>query len=71
MKGLWNQIKSFWNDEEGLGTLEMLLILAIIVVIAIAFRKWIIKWVNDLFSRADSSIDNTKNLTPNEPATNP
>ncbi|MNI58804.1 hypothetical protein D3C73_1139320 [compost metagenome] len=71
MNRIWDQAKRFWKNEEGLGTLEMLLILAIIVVIAIAFRKWIMKWVNDLFSRADSSIDNTKNINPNEPATNP
>lgn len=31
---------AFMKDEEGLGTLEMLLILAIIVVIAIALAKW-------------------------------
>lgn len=51
----------FWNDEEGIGTLEMLLIVAIILVIAIAFRKWIMKWVNDLFQKTQGQFTNTIN----------
>jgi len=42
-----NMMKSFmrnlWEEEDGLGTLEILLILAVLVIIAIAFRKWIMK----------------------------
>ncbi|MEO3944580.1 Flp1 family type IVb pilin [Gorillibacterium sp. CAU 1737] len=48
----------FWKDEEGLGTLELLLILAVLVIIAIAFRKWIINWVNGLFTSTDSEMNN-------------
>ncbi|WP_274362237.1 Flp1 family type IVb pilin [Paenibacillus thermotolerans] len=51
----------FWKDEEGIGTLEMLLIVAIILVIAIAFRKWIMKWVNDLFQKTQGQVTNTIN----------
>lgn len=49
-------LSRFWNDEDGIGTLEILLILAVIVIIAIAFRKWIVKWVTDLFNKADEQI---------------
>ena len=49
----------FWKEKDGLGTLELLLILAVIVIIAIAFRKWIVKWVSELFNKADSEITNT------------
>lgn len=56
---------AFMKDEEGLGTLEMLLILAIIVVIAIAFRKWIMKWVGELFSKANTDIGDITNLNSN------
>ncbi|WP_072327783.1 MULTISPECIES: Flp1 family type IVb pilin [unclassified Paenibacillus] len=31
----------FWKEEDGLGTLEILLIIAVLIIIAIAFRKWI------------------------------
>lgn len=57
MNMLMSRVKGFWRNEEGLGTLELLLILAIIVVIAIAFRKWIVKWVGDLFTKANTDID--------------
>lgn len=46
----------FWRNEDGLGTLEMLMILAVLVIVAIAFRKWIIKWVDAIFSKTDSQI---------------
>lgn len=71
MKKSWQLIKGFWKNEEGLGTLEMLLILAIIVIIAIAFRKWIINWVNKLFSETNSDIQSTRSLVPDSPSTNP
>lgn len=57
MSRIIEKSRSFFRDEEGLGTLEMLLILAILVVIAIAFRKWIINWVSELFSRTNTGID--------------
>ncbi|WP_019534124.1 Flp1 family type IVb pilin [Paenibacillus ginsengihumi] len=50
--------KRFWHEEDGLGTLEILLIVAVLVIIAIAFRKWIMKWVGDLFKSADTEITN-------------
>lgn len=53
---MMNKIRRFWQNEDGIGTLEILLIIAVIVIIAIAFRKWIIKWLSELFSKADSSI---------------
>lgn len=51
-------VKRFWREEEGLGTLEILLIIAVLLIIAIAFRKWIIKWVGDLFNSADAEVTN-------------
>lgn len=63
----------FMKEEEGLGTIEMLLILAVIVVIAIAFRKWIMKWVTSLFSQADKGITEQSNLNDSliSPSTTP
>jgi Flp pilus assembly pilin Flp len=50
------KLSRFWKAEDGIGTLEILLIIAVIVIIAIAFRKWIMKWVKQLFEGADSEI---------------
>lgn len=47
----------FWKEEEGLGTLEILLIVAVLVAIAIVFRKWIIAWVNSLFEKSQAEMD--------------
>jgi Flp pilus assembly pilin Flp len=49
-------VRRFWEDEDGLGTLEILLIVAVLVIIAIAFRKWIMKWVQSLFTAANTEI---------------
>ncbi|WP_159883530.1 Flp1 family type IVb pilin [Paenibacillus puerhi] len=46
----------FWKEEDGLGTLEILLIIAVLIIIAIAFRKWIVKWMGELFGSADEQI---------------
>jgi Flp pilus assembly pilin Flp len=56
MKKMNAALYSFWKDEDGLGTLEILLIVAVLVILAIAFRKWIMKWVSDLFSSANNEI---------------
>lgn len=47
----------FWKEESGLGTLEILLIVAVLVAIAIVFRKWIISWVNSLFEKSQHEMD--------------
>ncbi|MEX2461362.1 MAG: Flp1 family type IVb pilin [Paenibacillaceae bacterium] len=52
------KLQQFWQEEDGIGTLEILLIIAVIVIIAIAFRKWIMKWVKKLFESADSELIN-------------
>lgn len=51
---------SFWNEERGIGTLEMIMIVAVIVVIAVAFRKFIFGWVEGLFTDADAKMDEFK-----------
>ncbi|WP_282935447.1 Flp1 family type IVb pilin [Paenibacillus sp. RC67] len=56
MNGVGQGIRRFWEEEDGLGTLEILLILAVLVIIAIAFRKWIMQWVKSLFDSADAQI---------------
>lgn len=47
----------FWKDEEGLQTLEILLIVAVVVAIALLFRKTIMEWVNKLIGFGNNNID--------------
>ncbi|WP_166241729.1 Flp1 family type IVb pilin [Paenibacillus turpanensis] len=53
----WNKLK---RDESGIGTLEMLLIIAIIIIIAVAFRKWISKWVYEMFTDSQTKLDQNR-----------
>ena len=39
-----------WSDETGLGTVEMVLILAVLVGIALIFRGYIFSFVSDIMS---------------------
>ncbi|KMK78246.1 Flp1 family type IVb pilin [Alkalihalobacillus pseudalcaliphilus] len=50
-------MKNFWNDEEGLQTLEIMLIIAVIVVIALLFRENIMGWINQLLDFGGRQID--------------
>lgn len=56
MNLLLSWMKDFWNEEEGLQTLEMMLIIAVIVVIALMFRNQIMGWVEDLLKFGDDQI---------------
>jgi Flp pilus assembly pilin Flp len=46
----------FWRNEKGLGTLEILLIAGVLIVIAVAFRKQIVAWVQKVLDQANSDI---------------
>ena len=43
-------LKKFWQEEEGITTVEILLILAVLVIIAVLFRNTIIKWVESILA---------------------
>jgi Flp pilus assembly pilin Flp len=45
-------VKGFWRDEEGLGTLEMILIIAVLIAVVLVFREEIVKVVKALISTA-------------------
>ncbi|NMO95795.1 Flp1 family type IVb pilin [Paenibacillus lemnae] len=48
-----NQVKSFWKDEEGLGTLEVILIIVVILIIALLFKNQITALVNSLLGNVN------------------
>lgn len=61
MKGFVNGLKKFWKDEQGMGTLEIILIIAVIVVIAVLFKNYIIGWVKDILGSTDSKVKEFQN----------
>lgn len=46
-------IVKLWTNEEGLGTLELLLIIAVLVGVAIFFGETIIGWVEGIIEGID------------------
>jgi len=54
-------LQRFWRNERGIGTLEIIIIIAVLVLVAFAFRQWIIDWVTNLFGQTDSTIQEIDN----------
>lgn len=52
------KLKEFWRNDEGLGMLEMILIIAVIVIIAIIFRTQLKEIVTSLLGKAKSKTEN-------------
>ncbi|MHA7964557.1 multidrug transporter [Paenibacillus oryzae] len=53
MLKLYGKMKSFWSNEQGLGTLEIILIIAVVIIIALLFKDWIIDLIETLMGKAD------------------
>lgn len=52
MSLLMASAKSFWKDEEGLGTLEMILIIAVLIAVVLLFKDKILDVVEGLIKTA-------------------
>lgn len=44
-KGVNGMLKEFWAEEEGMGTVEIILIIAALVCVALIFREAIVNFV--------------------------
>jgi Flp pilus assembly pilin Flp len=53
MKSLCKGWNRFWREEDGLGTLEVILILAVVVLLALLFKDWIMDLLETLLDRVD------------------
>ena len=51
MKRWTDKIRKFWREEEGLGTLEIVLIIAVVIILALLFKDWIINLLQKLMGR--------------------
>lgn len=63
----WRNWTRLLRDDRAIGTLEIILIVAVIVVIALAFRKWIIAWIEKLFQDSNDDLIDTSNRSVNVP----
>lgn len=59
---MMNLVKSFLKEEDGLGTVEIVVIIAVLVGIALIFRDAIIKFVTDIMKGVFSDDTITKDI---------
>jgi len=57
MEKMMKAARSFWRSESGLGTLEIILIIAVVIIIALLFKDWIIALIERLMGNADAKAD--------------
>lgn len=50
-------LRGFLKDEEAMGTIEVILIIAVIIIIALLFKKWIIALIQKLMGKADQEAN--------------
>lgn len=44
-------LRKFWNDDEGVGVVEIILILVVLIGLVLIFKSQLTSLVNDIFSR--------------------
>ncbi|MDQ0170412.1 Flp1 family type IVb pilin [Paenibacillus tundrae] len=52
-----NKVNGLWKEEDGLGTLELILIIGVIIIIALIFKDKISELVKDLLGKVDTKSD--------------
>lgn len=55
-------LSRFWKEEEGMGTVEIVIIIAVLVAVALIFREQIIGAVTNLMGKLFSN-ENTDKMT--------
>lgn len=51
---MWSLLKAFWHQEEGIGTVELILILVVLIGLVIIFKKQLTTLVEDIFKTITS-----------------
>ncbi len=54
MEVLKNKVNALWKEEDGLGTLELILIIGVIIIIALIFKDQITALIKSLLSKVDT-----------------
>ena len=50
-------MKEFWMDEDGMGTVEIILIIVVLVGLVLIFRRQMTSIVNSLFEKISDQTD--------------
>lgn len=53
-----SMIKAFWEDESGVGVVEMILILVVLIGLVLIFKRQLTNIVNGIFDTINSKVGN-------------
>ena len=48
---LWKNVRTFWQDESGVGVVEIILILVVLIGLVVIFKNQLTKLVNNIFKK--------------------
>ncbi len=57
-QGMKNMVKAFWEDESGVGVVEMILILVVLIGLVLIFKRQLTNIVNGIFDTINSKVGN-------------
>ena len=63
-------IKRFITEEDGMGTVEVIIIIAVLVGVALLFRKQLINFVNGIIQNLFPDANQLENNTNTQPKLN-
>ncbi|MGZ9583590.1 Flp1 family type IVb pilin [Paenibacillus marinisediminis] len=52
-----SQMYKLWKDEDGIGVIEIVVIVAILLILALTFRTEITKMLSDIIKKANEQKD--------------
>lgn len=53
-----SMVKVFWEDESGVGVVEMILILVVLIGLVLIFKRQLTNIVNGIFDTINSKVGN-------------
>ena len=53
-----SMVKAFWEDESGVGVVEMILILVVLIGLVLIFKRQLTNIVNGIFDTINSKVGN-------------
>lgn len=57
-RSIKSMVKAFWEDESGVGVVEMILILVVLIGLVLIFKRQLTNIVNGIFDTINSKVGN-------------
>ena len=51
---IWMKLQEFWNREEGMGTIEIVLIIVILIALVLMFKNTVVDFVSSILEKISS-----------------